>query len=121
MTDVNDVVLLHIDEKPAAFARIERIEPDQKPGWYHVTLLLLQIPLQTVTWILRDGYIEGEPYTMGGRPMRLEPVVAPGPGDQPGTKIEPDGTLVPTYDTKAATTKKTGTAKVISFNDLKKS
>ena len=121
MTDVNDVVLLHIDEKPAAFARIERIEPDQKPGWYHVTLLLLQIPLQTVTWILRDGYIEGEPYTMGGRPMRLEPVVAPGPEDQPKSHIDPGGALAPVGDTQAARSKKTITAKVIAFTDLKKS
>lgn len=118
MTDVNDVVLLHIDEKPAAFARIERIDPDQKPGWYHVTLLLLQIPLQTVTWILRDAYIEGEPYTMGGRPMRLEPVVAPDPG-----KISPDadGALAPTSEDKPTPAGKPGTAKVISFSDLKKS
>jgi hypothetical protein len=121
MTDVNDVVLLHIDEKPAAFARIERIEPDQKPGWYHVTLLLLQIPLQTVTWILRDSYIEGEPYTMGGRPMRLEPVVAPGPGEKSKARIDPDNTFVPAGDTKVASSKKAGKAKVISFNDLKKS
>ena len=74
MANENDVVLIYFEDKPAIFARIESIEPDIKRGWYHVTLLLLTIPMQTVTWILRDGYIEGSPFTMGGRAVRLEPV-----------------------------------------------
>ncbi len=69
-----DVVLIYYQERPAIFARIESIEPDIKKGWYHVTLLLLTIPTQPVTWILRDAYLEGSPFTMGGRPVRLEEV-----------------------------------------------
>ena len=69
-----DVVLVHYQEKPASYARIETIEPDIKKGWYQVTFLLLTLPAQTVTWILRDEYINGGSFTMGGQPMRLEKV-----------------------------------------------
>ena len=50
------------------------IEADIKRGWHHVTMLLLTVPAQTVTWILRETYIDGEPFTMGDIPMRLEEV-----------------------------------------------
>ena len=69
-----EVVLIYHQEQPTIFARIEHIEPDIKKDWYHVTLLLLTIPTQTVTWILRDQYIDGEVFTMGGKAMRLEEV-----------------------------------------------
>jgi hypothetical protein len=80
MTDENgankegDVVLIRYQDKPMAYARIEAIEPDFKKDWYQVTLLFLTIPPQTVTWILREAYIHGEPFTMGGQPVRLEKV-----------------------------------------------
>lgn len=70
----NDVVLIYFQEQPAIFARIESIEPDIKKDWYHVTLLLLTIPVETVTWILRRAYIDGTPFTMGGKSVRLEEV-----------------------------------------------
>lgn len=77
MASINDVVLIYFRDKPLSFARIEDIAPDVKPNWYHVKLLLLQHPLQAVTWILRDVYIDGEPFTMGGNDMRIEKVVCP--------------------------------------------
>ncbi len=77
MAQENDIVLIYFEDQPASFARIESIAPDAKKDWYHVKLLLLQIPLQTVTWILRDVYINGEEFTMGGNRIRLEKVVAP--------------------------------------------
>lgn len=67
-----DVVLIYRQERPTVFARVEHIEPDIKKDWYHITLLLLTLPTQAVTWILRDAYIEGESFTMNGVPMRLE-------------------------------------------------
>jgi hypothetical protein len=73
----NDIVLIHFENQPLAFARIEEILPDKKKDWYHVRLLILQIPLQTVTWILRDAYINGQEFTMDGKKMRLEKIVAP--------------------------------------------
>ena len=69
-----DVVLIYYQDQPTQYARIEFIKTDIKKGWYHVTLLLLTVPTQTVTWILRDIYINGEPFTMGGVSMRLERV-----------------------------------------------
>jgi hypothetical protein len=77
MADINDVVLIYLEDQPLTFARIENILPDSKPDWYHVKLLMLQVPLQVVTWILRDVYINGETFTMNGKPMRLERVVSP--------------------------------------------
>ena len=69
-----DLVLVYCEDQPALYARIENIEPDIKKGWYRVTFLLLSIPKQIVTWILRAPYINGEPFTMGGTAMRLEKV-----------------------------------------------
>ena len=66
-----DLVLIHHQDKPALYARIEEIKPDIKKDWYQVMLLLLTIPAQTVTWILREEYINGTTFTMGGQPMRL--------------------------------------------------
>lgn len=77
MATINDLVLVHVDGNPAFFARIEEISPDVKPGWWHVTLLVLGIPLQLYHWILDTSQIDGEPFTMGGIPIRLERVVSP--------------------------------------------
>ena len=111
MNAENDIVLIYLENSPLAFARIESIAPDIKRGWFNVKFLLLQIPLQAVTWILRDAYINGETFTMGGKEMRLEKVVCPddpesADGDDQGpepTDSEPDKH-----------------AKVISLADLKK-
>lgn len=69
-----DIVLVYYEDQPAVYARIEAIEPDIKKDWYQVTFQLLTIPAQMVTWILRESYIEGAPFTMGGRAMHLEEV-----------------------------------------------
>jgi hypothetical protein len=49
-----------MDSSPTFFARVEEITPDIKPEWFHVKLLVLQIPLLVVTWILRQAYFNGE-------------------------------------------------------------
>ncbi|WP_372681348.1 hypothetical protein [Desulfosarcina sp.] len=87
MAKENDIVLIHFEDQPLSFARIEEILPDNKPDWYHVKLLMLQIPLQVVTWILRDRYIMGDEFTMNGKRMRLERV------DCPETESETDNLL----------------------------
>jgi hypothetical protein len=76
-TEVHDLVLIHIEGKPAVFARIEAIDPDVKPGWWRVRLLILTVPLQTIVWILEREQIDGKPFTMGGTPIQLEKVVPP--------------------------------------------
>ena len=113
----NDIVLIYLEEKPLAFARIEEILPDHKPDWYHVKFLLLQLPLQVVTWILRDVYINGEPYTMGGKSMRLELVTCPETPEQ----LDDTGQQPPDTDTRKRKNSTTKEAKVISLSDLKKS
>jgi hypothetical protein len=74
MATIGDVVLIHFKEEPSFFARIESIVPDIKKDWYRVQFLILAIPLTTVTWILREEYIDGAPFTMEGNPLRIEPV-----------------------------------------------
>lgn len=88
-TGINDLVLVHIDGKPAFFARIERIEPDVRAGWWQVTLLVLTTPLQIYKWILEESQINGEPFTMGGVPVNLEKVVSPAAEDAPRDDPEP--------------------------------
>jgi hypothetical protein len=104
----NDLILIYYEDNPLSFARIENILPDSKPDWYHVKLLLLQIPPQLVTWILRDVYIDGNEFTMNGKRMRIEKVVVP---DEPES---------PELVDKQNETDGTGTAKVISLKDVKK-
>jgi hypothetical protein len=77
MAQENDIVLIYFEEQPLVFARIESILADAKPDWYHVKLLMLQVPLHQVSWILRDAYINGASFTMDGNKIRLEKVVAP--------------------------------------------
>ncbi|MDX1707803.1 MAG: hypothetical protein R3274_04335 [Desulfobacterales bacterium] len=115
MTAENDLVLIYFEDKPLTFARIEGILPDAKKDWYHVKLLLLQIPLQVVTWILKDVYIRGTEFTMNGKKMRLEKVESPAEThkSEPSDKQE---TLLPQKE--AAPKEKS--AKVISLEDLKR-
>jgi len=112
MATVNDLVLIYFEDNPLSFARIESILPDSKPDWYHVKLLLLQMPPQLVTWILRDVYIGGTEFTMNGKRMRLEKVVVP---DEPQ---HPE--LIGKQDEIDEPADAAGKAKVISLKDIKK-
>jgi hypothetical protein len=106
MAKENDVVLIYLENQPISFARIEDISPDVKKDWYHVKILMLQLPLQVATWILRDIYIDGQEFTMGGKSVRLEPVVCPKAPDPSGDKQKKP--------------EKPDNGKVISLLDLKK-
>ncbi len=109
MTAEKDIVLIYFEDKPLTFARIEEISPDNKAGWYHVKLLILQVPLQTATWILRDSYIDGAEFTMGEKKIRLEPVVCPEGLEKPDV-----------FEGKRKAPQKSDGAKVISLADRKK-
>jgi hypothetical protein len=108
MATEGDIVLIYFEDKPLVFARIEEILPDSKRSWYHVKLLMLQVPVHTITWILRDSYIDGAEFTMNGKRIRMEVVMCPDEPDDP----EKDN-IIP--DKKAP-----GDAKVISFPDRSK-
>ena len=112
MTKENDLVLIYFEDKPLSFARIEDILPDSKPNWYHVKLLLLQIPLQVVTWILRDVYINGEEFTMNGKRMRLEKVESPQGSEKPSSEEKKEEKVAHVENSNGAT--------VISFTNRKK-
>ena len=119
MAQENDIVLIYYEDQPAGFARIEAISPDVKKDWYHVTLLLLQVPLQTVTWILRDVYINGEEFTMGGNRLRLEKVEAPPEAEPAADPEENQETPVKDEQPAPESEKKESTeeAKVVSLWD----
>ena len=121
MTTEGDLVLVYVDNQPAFFARIEAIFADVKPHWFHVRMLVLQVPLVVISWILREPYINGEEFTMGGRPMRMEKVVAPNVADEntamPGSEVEGTPTA-PTDPDRPAVKKEEG--KVVSLNDRRK-
>ena len=79
MATIHDLVLVHIDNKPGFYARIDDITPDVKPGWWQVKLLVLSFPLQVFTWILDGSQIDGAPFTMAGTPIMIAKVVSPLP------------------------------------------
>jgi hypothetical protein len=106
MAAEKDIVLIYFEDKPLTFARIEDISPDIKKDWYHVKLLILQVPLELTSWILQDIYIDGAEFTMDGKKVRLEKVVCPEPS-------------VATAETKPKK-ERGGNKKVISLADLKK-
>ncbi len=77
MATAGDIVLIYYGDKPTFFARIEEIFQDHKPHWFHVKLLVLQIPIVEVVWILREEYINGASFTMGGHSLRIKLVTGP--------------------------------------------
>jgi len=90
-TALHDLVCVHIENKPAFFARIEDIAPDRKPGWWQVKLLVLTHPIQVFTWILDESQINGSPFTMGGTPVFLEKVVSPVHCEEGNSRPEREG------------------------------
>jgi len=109
MATETDIVLIYSEDAPLAFARIEEILPDMKPDWYHVKLMILQIPVSSATWILKDSYINGQPFTINGKRMRLELVACP-------EESETNENL----QQKSENHSNSKNAEIISFADIKK-
>jgi uncharacterized ferritin-like protein (DUF455 family) len=89
MATINDLVLVHLHRKPAFYARVNDITPDVKRGWYQLELLVLALPPQTLVWILEETHIQGEEFTMSGRPVKLE-LIPPKELPEPGSPT-PEG------------------------------
>lgn len=104
-----DLVLALVENKPAFFARIEKIDPDIKARWWHVKLLILNLPLKVVTWILDNEQIRGADFTMGGVPVRLEKVVAPAEANGP-PDLQPQEN-----DSNRRSPDKSKTARILTF------
>ena len=77
MATTLDIVLIHVDNKPGFYARIEDLTADVKPGWWQVRLMVFTFPIQMFTWILDESQLDGAPFTMGGTPIRMERVISP--------------------------------------------
>ncbi|CAG0981790.1 hypothetical protein [Geobacter sp.] len=116
-TTINDLVLVHIDNKPGFYARIEDVTPDVKAGWWRLKLLVLTVPLEIYTWILEEAQINGTPFTMGGTPIRMEKVLSPVPREE-ATAPSPLQTPSPSPAEEAKEQDKGG--KVVSLLDRKK-
>lgn len=77
MATENDIVLIYMEDSPVFFARVEEIWPDVKKDWFNIELLVLQIPVKVIVWTLKDIYINGTEFFMGGKKMRIEVINAP--------------------------------------------
>ncbi|MDY6823045.1 MAG: hypothetical protein SWH68_04490 [Thermodesulfobacteriota bacterium] len=119
MTQENDIVLIYFEDEPMIFARVEHITADHKKDWFQVTLLVLGLPLKTVTWILREEYINGAEFTMDGKKMRMEKVVSPVPSEKSEDKESSSDTpRKDGRDTAAGGRGDSGDARVITFPGL---
>jgi hypothetical protein len=118
MNKEGDVVLVHMDGNPAFFARIEAITADVKRDWYQVKMLVLQVPLLVITWILREAYINGEEFTMGGRPVKLAKVVAP--EEEETSAAPPHEEAITARETSEISSTPPEKGKVLSFADRRK-
>jgi len=116
MATINDVVLIHLEDAPVSFARVESILPDAKKDWYHVKFLMLQIPLQVVTWILKDDYINGDDFHMNGKKMRITKVESP----VEELSLSKSTTLSDKKSSKNIGSQENKQGKIIAFPDLKK-
>jgi hypothetical protein len=98
-THLHELVLIHIADRPVAYARVEGVEPDVKRGWWRVRFLLLTLPAQEMTWILQEEQLDGEPFTMGGTPVRLSRIDSAAESPSPDEGIPPNpipsGAVIP--------------------------
>ena len=104
------MVLIHHKNQAVVYARVEEILADVKPGWWQVRLMMLQVPPREVNWILRDEYIDGEEFTMGGDAVRLKKVPAPVPS-------QPDYESGDSLDAGDKPSKSGAEGKVVSLAD----
>ena len=119
MAIVNDVILLYLEDAPVSFARVESILPDAKKDWYQIKLLMLQIPMQVVTWILKDEYINGQEFHMNGKKMKMEKVECP-VEDLPLSKPENSVNKSNKQTIKDKPPENENQGEIISFSDIKK-
>ena len=77
--DPRDIVLIAADDpRMLAFAVVTDIIRDRskRDEWWHVTMRMLSVPLQAMTWTLRMEQMRGlETFTMGGKKRFMAPVL----------------------------------------------
>ncbi len=87
------VVVAAKEPRLLVYALVGAIDRDQsrKAEWWHLTLHLLAVPIQSVVWTLREPQFTGkEIFTMGGNPHFIKAVQLPAltdpEEDEPGPK-----------------------------------
>ena len=85
------------EPKLLTYAVVGPIERDEtkRDEWWHVTLHMLGIPIQTVVWTLREPQFTGkEIFTMGGVPHFIRAVALPATprSGEPGPEESPQKT-----------------------------
>jgi len=122
MATIKDVVLIYLEDSPVSFARVESILPDPKKDWYQIKLLMLQIPLQVVTWILKEEYINGDDFHMNGKKMKIQTVECPVeelPMDFPEDSRKTPSKISPKPHENKETPDVQTDAQIISFAEMK--
>ncbi len=97
--EAGDIALLAAEEpQMLAFAVVKEISRDfsRKDEWWHVSMHMLSVPLQPMTWTLRMDQMCGqEIFTMGGKKRFMAPVRIPyestGPGPLPDLRKDRKG------------------------------
>lgn len=69
---ISDVVIIFQGHIPVKFVHVVNIEPDAKKGWWKVTFMDVGMPAMMWTWLLDNDQIEGQEFTMGGIPHRVQ-------------------------------------------------
>lgn len=68
MKQLNEIFLCEIEGVNSFYGKIESIIPDIKRGWYIFTFTILNPQqTQTLSWILREEYIDGDMFTIDGK------------------------------------------------------
>lgn len=92
-TNEGDLVVVAAREPQLLiYALVGPIERDEtrRDEWWHVTLHLLSMPIQTVVWTLREPQFTGqEIFTMGGNPHFIKAVKIPLKGHEDGPPASP--------------------------------
>lgn len=85
--EIDDVALIAAEEpQMLAFAVVKDISRDfsRKDEWWHVSMHMLSVPLQPMTWTLRMEQMCGrEIFTMGGKKRFMAPVHIPRESNDP--------------------------------------
>jgi hypothetical protein len=69
-----EVILIHLDSSPAYFARVDRIEPDVKDGWWNLEFLLLTLPAERITWVIEESHMAGAQFMIGETLIWIEQI-----------------------------------------------
>ncbi len=94
-TDIGDLVLIVAKEpQMLVYALVTDLVRDtsRKDEWWHLSLTVLTVPPQELTWTLRTAQMTGmEVFTMGGeerfvKAVNLIPTIAKPPENQPPEK-----------------------------------